>query len=133
MATNPHDPPIEKPTTSSTSVRAHTRRTSFPILAGVLLGMVAWCVFANLESPSFYRLSVWILNETSPKALFAMPAYECLQRVLVLALAGIGGCVGIAFSNWPYTKCILFLSGILILMAVVATLVPWPYCSAGSH
>jgi hypothetical protein len=88
----------------------------------VLLGMVAWCVLAMLESPSFYRLTVWIFNETSPKRLFAMPAYYWVHRVLLLALAGIGGAVGIAFSDWTYARRIVFLLGTLIVIALFATL-----------
>jgi hypothetical protein len=31
------------------------RRTWFPILTGVLLGMVAWVLLGMLESPSFFE------------------------------------------------------------------------------
>jgi hypothetical protein len=59
MAKNPYDPPTVEPPTPARAAR-RTNRTWFPILAGVLLGMVVWCVLAMLESPSFYRLTVWI-------------------------------------------------------------------------
>ena len=98
------------------------KRTWLPILVGVLLGMVAWFVFAMLESPSFYRLTVWIFKETSPKVLFAMPAYYCVHRTLLLIMSGIGGFVGIAFSKWAHAKCMFFLMGTLIVIAVFATL-----------
>jgi hypothetical protein len=84
--------------------------------------MVAWVLLAMLESPSFYRLTAWIFQQTSPKELFAMPAYYCVHRSLLLMLAGIGGAVGIAFSHWAYPRCFVFLSGTLIVIAILATL-----------
>lgn len=98
-----------------------TNRTWFPILAGVLIGIVVRLVLAALESPSFYRLTVWVFDETSPKLLFREPAYYCIHRTLLLGMAGIGGLVGIAFSKWSYTRCIVLLSGIVIVIAVFVT------------
>lgn len=75
-----------------------------------------------LESPSFYRLTVWIFEENSPKALFAKPAYYCVHRTLLFAMAGAGGCVGFALSRWSYKKRALFMAGILMVIAVVCEL-----------
>jgi len=102
------------------SGRARTNRTWFPILAGVLIGMLAWIFLTTLESPSFYRLTVLIFNETSPKALFVKPGYYCVHRTILLVLAAIGGSVGIAYSRWAYLKCLLFLFGTLVVIAVFA-------------
>ena len=121
MAKNPYDPPTVEPPTRAHAAR-RTNRTWLPILAGVLLGMVVWCVLATLESPSFYRLTVWIFKETSPKRLFGVRAYYCVHRTLLLLMAGAGGSIGIVFSRWGYVKCVLFLIVTLILIATVAAL-----------
>jgi len=121
MAKNPYDPPTVEPATR-TRAAWRTNRTWFPILAGLLLGMAVWWLLAMLESPSFYRLTVWIFKETSPKRLFVMPAYYCVHRTLLLLMAGVGGSIGIVFSRWGYAKCVLFLSATLTVIATVAAL-----------
>jgi len=84
--------------------------------------MIACVLLGMLESPSFYRLTVWIFNETSAKKLFAMPAYYCVHRTLLLALAAVGGSVGILFSRWRKRTSFLFLLAILAVIAVFAAL-----------
>jgi hypothetical protein len=95
-----------------------------PILVGVLAGMIGWILLASVESPSFYRLSVLVFNETSPKALFATPGYYCIHRTLLLALCAIGGGLGIALSSMRKRTAILFLFGILAVVTVFATIFP---------
>ena len=101
---------------------AGSRNTWFPILTGVLLGMVTWMVLAMLESPSFYRLTVLVFGETSPKALFAKPAYYCVHRTLLLILAAIGGLVGMRFSRWARKTSLLFLLATLLVVGAFATI-----------
>jgi hypothetical protein len=86
--------------------------------------MLAWIVLASLESPSFYRLAVLIFDETSPKGLFAIPAYYWLHRTILLVLCAVGGSTGIAFSGWRWSKGIFFLSGVLLAVAIVAAVFP---------
>ncbi|MCE9528750.1 MAG: hypothetical protein K8R36_22110 [Planctomycetales bacterium] len=93
-------------------------------MIGVLAGMLAWIVLASLESPSFYRLAVWIFDETSPKGLFDTPGYYWIHRTILLILCAVGGSIGIAFSGWRWKKGIIFLSVVLLAIAVVATVFP---------
>lgn len=104
--------------------RGPSSRPRLPILIGVLAGMLAWIVLASLESPSFYRLAVLILDETSPKALFAMPGYYWIHRIVLLALCAAGGFTGIALSRRRWSDGILLLSGVLLVIALVATIFP---------
>jgi hypothetical protein len=111
------------PTALSTiSVQPRRGRTWFPILVGVLFGMLSWLLLTMLEHPSFYRLTVWIFDETSPKGLFAMPAYYCVHRTLLLALAAVGGSVGVLFSRWRKGTAYLFLLAVLLVIAAFAAL-----------
>lgn len=121
MTTDSRGLPVQQPPGSRTD-SPRTNRTWFPILVGVQLGMVAWIILACVEPPSLYRLTVWVFNESSPKLLFAKPAYYSVHRTLLLAFAGIGGFAGIAFSNWAFTRCIVFLLGILAAIAILSTL-----------
>lgn len=95
-------------------------RTWFPILAGVLLGIVMWLCLAALESPSFCRLTVWIFKETDPKNLYAIPAYYCVHRTLLLLFAVIGGSIGIRLSTWPIGKSALLLLSTIVVIAIFA-------------
>jgi hypothetical protein len=97
-------------------------RTWLPILAGVLLGTLAWCVLAMLETPSFYRITVWVFGETSPKRLFGMPGYFCVHRAILLLMAGAGGGIGIVFSRWAHARSVLFLILTLAVIAIFAAL-----------
>lgn len=109
---------------SSSGRSASSSRTRLPILIGVLAGMLAWIVLASLESPSFYRLAVLIFDETNPKELYAIPGYYWIHRTILLVLCAIGGSLGIAFSGWRWLKGILFLSGVLLAVAIVAAIFP---------
>ncbi|WP_442511694.1 hypothetical protein SH528x_003405 [Novipirellula sp. SH528] len=95
-----------------------------PILVGVLGGMIGWILLASLESPSFYRLSVLIFDETSPNALFATAGYYCIHRTLLLVMCAIGGGIGISLSSMRMQTAILFLFGILVVVAVFASIFP---------
>jgi hypothetical protein len=86
--------------------------------------MLAWIVLASLESPSFYLLAVWIFDETSPKELFATPGYYWVHRTILLFLCTVGGSIGIAFSGWRWKKGIVFLSFVLLVIAVFAVAFP---------
>jgi len=99
-----------------------SNRTWFPILLGVLCGMIAFNLLAMLESPAFYRITVWIFEETSPKALFAIPCYHWVHRTLLLLLAAIGGFVGVQLSRWRKSASYMFLLAILLVIAAFATL-----------
>jgi hypothetical protein len=121
MADNPARLPTQE-SEGAIHVKPQKHRTWFPILFGVLCGMIAWCLLGMIESPSFYRLTVWIFKETSPKALFAMPAYYCVHRTLLLAMAAVGGSVGVLFSHWHKGKSVLFLLATLCVIAVFAAL-----------
>ena len=83
--------------------------------------MVMFVLLAMLETPAFYRLTVWVFNETSPKALFAMPAYYWVHRAILLVLAATGGLIGVLFSQWRKRTSLLFLLGTLLVVGVVAS------------
>lgn len=103
---------------------APERQGRLPILVGVLAGMIGWMVLGSLESPSFYRLSVLFFGETSPKTLFTIPGYYCIHRTLLLALCAIGGGVGVAMSSMRRLTAILFLCGILAVVAAFGAVSP---------
>jgi hypothetical protein len=105
---------------TSESPSKKKRRTWFPIVFGILCGMIAFVLLTTVERPSFYRLTVLIFNETSPKALFAKPAYYCVHRTILLALAAIGGDIGVWFSEWPKTRSLLFLMVSISIVGVFA-------------
>jgi len=71
----------------------------------------------GFETPAFYRLSVVVFRETSPKALFATPGYRVLQDAILLAFFALGGSVGVLFSRWHKIKAILFLLATLLAIA----------------
>ena len=119
MATTPDNLPTRE-SDETICVQPKKGRTWFPILLGVLSGMLACLLLANLESPSFYRLTVWIFNETSPKTLFTMPGYFCVHRTILLALAAVGGSIGILFSRWRKRTSFLFLLATLVVIALFA-------------
>ncbi|MCL4207467.1 MAG: hypothetical protein KJ000_33710 [Pirellulaceae bacterium] len=111
-------------TVSGTSEHPVTveRKGRLPILVGVLAGMIGWMLLASLESPSFYWLAVLIFGETSPKILFTIPGYYCIHRTLLLTLCAIGGGVGVAMSSVRRLTAILFLGGILAVVATFAAI-----------
>ena len=124
MATeNPYDSPVTA-TPQESAPNLAQRNARLPILVGVLGGMVAWILLASLESPSFYRISVWIFDETSPKLLFATPGYYCIHRTILLTLCLVGGSIGIAFSSMRTRNAILFLCGVIAIVGTFAAIFP---------
>jgi hypothetical protein len=121
MARNPNEL-LSRESDNTIHIQRLKNSTWFPILLGVLCGMITFLLLAMLETPSYYRLTVWIFNETSPKALFAKPAYFCVHRTLLLTLATVGGSIGALFSRWRKGRSILFLLAILSIIAVFAAL-----------
>ena len=109
----------------TTRVPPKQGRTWFPILLGVLCGMIAFVFLAMIESPSFYRLAVWIFHERSPYLLFETPSYYCVHRTILLVLSAVGGSVGVLFSRWRKRTAFMFLSATLAIIAVFA--------AVGSH
>jgi hypothetical protein len=98
-------------------------RTWFPILLGVLSGMVAWVLLAAVGTRPIYHLSVWILRESPPPTgRVPLSAHYCVYRALLLALAAIGGTIGIPFSRWRKRTAFLFLLASLAVVAVFAAL-----------
>ena len=114
--------PQDSSSGSISCISPNSQRTWFPILLGVLIGMILCMLLANIERTSFYRLSAYILKETCPKKLFAMPAYYWIQRSVLLSLAAIGGSIGIIFSQWPKEKSFLFLMATILVIAVFSVL-----------
>ncbi len=119
MATAKNYRPTEK-SDGIASDQQQNNRTWFPILLGVFCGMVIFVLLAMLESPAFYRLTVLVFNETSPKALFAMPGYYCVHRAVLFILAGTGGLVGVFYSRWRKRTSLLFLLATLVVITVFA-------------
>lgn len=120
---NSYDSPLTATPQKSSSNLAK-RNARLPILVGVLGGIVAWILLASLESPSFYRISVWIFDETSPKLLFVTPGYYCIHRTILLALCIAGGGIGIAYSSMRKRYAILFLCGVVAIVAIFASIFP---------
>jgi hypothetical protein len=116
MATTTDNPPTRQ-SDGTTCVEPKKGRTWFPILLGVLCGMIAWMLLASLESPAFYQLTVWIFNETSPKKLFITPGYDHVQLAVLLVLAAVGGSIGVRYSRWRKSTSILFLLAMLLVIA----------------
>lgn len=97
--------------------QVRTNRTWFPILLGVLVGMFVWLVLAVLETPSFYRLSVWLTGKTSMKEI---PGYFWILRSALLFLACVGGLTGVCYSQWPKKIAVCFLLAILAVVSLFA-------------
>jgi hypothetical protein len=95
-------------------------KTRFPILLGVLGGMLVWV----LLFPSFHFLEIWIFGESDPKSLAAMSGYYCIHRTILLFLCAIGGVFGIAYSQWRATMGVLFLICVLLVVAIFAAVFP---------
>ena len=100
---------------SKLPVQIRTNRTWFPILLGVVVGMFVWLILAVLETPSFYRLSVWITGKTSTKE---MPRYYWILRSVLLILACAGGFMGVFYSQWPKKSSFIFLLAVLVVVSV---------------
>jgi hypothetical protein len=116
MTTSADKPPMRE-SKGSLCARPYERCTWLPILGGVLSGMIACLVLASLERPAFYRLTILIFKETSPKQLFIAPGYDYVWRAVLLALAAVGGSVGVRFSQWRRTTSFLFLFAVLLVIA----------------
>ena len=121
MATTPDDA-RSRESDGNTSLRPQRTRTWFPILLGVLCGMIAFVLVTMVETPALYTLTAVIFDETSPKALFGKPAYFCVHRMVLLALAAIGGTIGAVFSEWRKRTSFLFLFATLLVIAAFAAM-----------
>ncbi len=110
----------ERPTQEGT--REIINCTNFPIMLGVLCGMLVWIVLALIEAPSFYTISVRIFNEPIPKVLFSKPGDCWVHRGLLMILALMGGSLGVMFSQWPKKKSIIFLLAILVIITIFAAI-----------
>jgi uncharacterized membrane protein len=108
---------------SGTATRLTTPGTSarLPILVGVLTGMIVWEVVAS--SPAFDHLGELIFNKAR-KALFATPGFYCIHRTMLLALCFAGGSCGVFYSSMRRRNAILFLAGLIAVVAVFAALFP---------
>ena len=84
--------------------------------------MTACMLLANLEAPAFYRLSVLIFNESTPKRLFITPGYHLLHYGILLTFAAVGGSIGVLFSRWRKRTAFLFLLATLVVIAAFCTL-----------
>ena len=91
-------------------------RTWFPILCGVLLGMIIWIVIGSFETTRDY-LSHLLLGKVAPKELFAHPYYYPILRIACLGFVLLGGLVGVYKSQWPVKVSAVFL---LVIMASIS-------------
>ena len=105
---------------SSPYVPSQQSRTWFPILLGVLCGMIAGVILANVEITPYHCLVAWIYDETGPKELFAKPGYDYVVTAIFVALVAVGGAIGTGFSSWSKGKSFLFLLAILLITAAFA-------------
>jgi hypothetical protein len=105
--------PPEKPPVGS--VEPKTRGTWLPILLGVLCGILSLCGLAEHEPSVFWRLTAWMFNEEAPVKLIEPRTIHF--TLFMLALAAVGGCIGVLFSRWPKRTACLFLA---VTLAVIA-------------
>jgi hypothetical protein len=111
---------MEPTESQSERVNCDRRReggTWLPIFLGVLGGVVAWMLCGGFETPAFYRLSVAVFHEKSPKVLFATPGYRVFQDVILLAFLALGGLIGVLFSRWHKVTAFLFLLATVLVIA----------------
>jgi predicted ABC-type exoprotein transport system permease subunit len=112
-----------KDLTVPTASRQATQSNAwFPILVGVLAGMISWLLLLQLGHHWIRDLSIWIFNEP-PDSKYSAEYYSVLRTIL-LVLCATGGSIGIAFSRWRTKTCVLFLSGVLLIIAVFAAFLP---------
>jgi hypothetical protein len=98
-------------------------KTWFPILVGVLAGMISWFLLPLLNHHWASDLGAWIFGE--PFDYKNTPAaYYFVLRSVLLALCTIGGSVGIAFSRWRTIIGILFLSCVLLVVGAFLAIMP---------
>ncbi|MCA9108006.1 MAG: hypothetical protein KDA83_21540 [Planctomycetales bacterium] len=121
---HPEHAPIDE--LPDVSLPRHSQKTTghLPILFGVLAGLSSWVLLASIETPSLYWLSILIFGETSPKALFATPGYYCIHRTALLVMCAIGGGIGVGVSSMRKRTAVLFLFGVLAVVAVFAAIFP---------
>ncbi len=100
--------------------QVQANRTWFPILLGVFVGMIVWILLAILETPSFYRLSVWITGKTSTKGMAG--SYWWILRSVLFILACAGGFTGVFYSQWPKKIAFRFLFATLVVVSIFAVL-----------
>ena len=117
MPATPGNLPTNEPA-GTTRTQPRNGRTWFPILLGVLCGLIALCLLAEHEPPAFYRLTAWMFNEPRPCKLIE----PCTVHftLFMLSLAALGGSVGVLFSRWRKTTAFLFLLATLMVIAVFA-------------
>jgi hypothetical protein len=114
------DNPPTQESDAITGVQPQKGRTWFPILLGVLCGLIALCLFAKHEPPAFYRLTAWMFNETPPcKVIEPRTVHFTL---FMLTLAAVGGSIGVQLSRWRKSTAFLFLLATLGVIAVFAAL-----------
>jgi hypothetical protein len=119
MATTPDEPSTQE-SDAPACVQPHKARTWFPILLGVVCGMIALCLLSEHEPTVFYRLTAWMFDETPPvKRIEPRTVHFTL---FMLTLAAIGGSIGVLFSRWRKRTAFLFLLATLVVIAVFAAL-----------
>lgn len=91
-------------------------RTWFPILLGVVFGLIASCIFANHEPSVFWIFTGWLFNEKPPVKIIEPDSLHFMLYILTLSAAG--GFVGVFFSEWRARKAVLFLLAILAAISL---------------
>jgi hypothetical protein len=116
----PPDNPVTSESDSNACGQSHKGRTWFPILLGVLCGMIALSVLAKHEPAVFWHFTAWMLNEAPPVKLIEPRSVHF--TLFMLTLAATGGFIGVAFSRWRKGIAFLFLLAILSVITLFATL-----------
>ena len=97
------------------------RSPRLPILLGVFLGMVAWIVVTPIvERP----LSELIFGVPPGKQAWATPGYYCIHRTILLALAAVGGTIGVFVSPMRRRYSVGLLFALLVVIAIFAAMFP---------
>ena len=94
--------------------------TSFPILLGVLLGMIG--LFCVASSPFMDYIITLVFGGPPSKALFAHPAYYCVHRTILLLFCLAGGLAGAHWSAWRRRSSFMFLVAVLLVIAAFAAI-----------
>jgi hypothetical protein len=121
MPTIPGNPRTQE-SDGAICVQSHKGRTWFPILLGVLCGMIALCPLAGHEPAAFYRLTARMFNETPPKKMIEPRSVHFM--LFMLTLTAVGGSIGVLFSRWRKRTSLLFLLAVLLVIAA--------FCALGS-
>lgn len=94
--------------------------TWFPILLGVLLGMIGFILLAS--SPFMDYIITLVFGGPPSKALFAHPAYYCVHRTILMLFCLAGGVAGAHWSAWRRRSRFMFLVGVLLVIAAFAAI-----------